>query len=633
MLKSVKYIVFLVAFLFLFGSCNFVSDNTRGNNRIHNNGSGTSNSGTGANNDTGDESGTNNSGAAPSEDPAEPPVQAGPETITLSFDDLEQTPNEGGYYYRILPNTTEVTITGLSNKDVKLVRMNTSNSALTDVNPVTLLSGNTNVSGRMVSSTEYVPVEEKRNSFEYSNCNDNGPYNIPFVDNIDYDNLTQRIGSSGFESSRIVSTSSVTYEEGDTKDFRVRIDDAWTSISATLIAEGDYCYVWVADENLNTSAETNYNSITVYEASLIAYSFDDIYEKEVGLIGNSYSRNKFSQAYINPQRKISIFVYDIDGDYETTIDTLAGTYGFFWAKDLYLRSFAAFFDENDPSEASAKTIVENSNEMEIFYLDALFTNLDYVGLLSIICHEFEHMLYYVNKTLKQSITGSETWFSEMGAMMTEDLFASYLNETYGEFDISIDSPLYRLRKFKSEYYKGGVVFWDDNSMDGSLLSYATSGIFGLWLQRNYGGERLIKQIANNYASNIASITKAIETCGGTDKFVNAFRKYALSFAQPSATKFTLNKSTTGNEEGLFALAAADVWSSNYPRSGSNNETLTYSDPYFVPANYTGTMQSYGFWITGWQSESCSTVKLVLSEPSTEENYIVITDHVGGSNGN
>ena len=30
---------------------------------------------------------------------------------------------------------------------------------------------------------------------------------------------------------------------------------------------------------------------------------------------------------------------------------------------------------------------------------------------------------------------------------------------------------------------------------------------------------------------------------------------------------------------------------------------------------------------------CSTVKLVLSEPSTEENYIVITDHVGGSNGN
>jgi hypothetical protein len=61
---------------------------------------------------------------------------------------------------------------------------------------------------------------------------------------------------------------------------------------------------------------------------------------------------------ITPSDKISILVYDIDGDYSAS--QTGGTFGFFWAKDLYTDSYAQ-------SAAGLR-----SNQTEMFYVDAHF---------------------------------------------------------------------------------------------------------------------------------------------------------------------------------------------------------------------------------------------------------------------
>ena len=230
------------------------------------------------------------------------------------------------------------------------------------------------------------------------------------------------------------------------------------------------------------------------------------------------------------------------------------------------------------------------------------------------------MLYFVNKWMGQRVTTGETWYTEMGAMMAEDCLATYLNNQYQNFVISIDSTLGRLNDFNLLYFSGGLGYW--GSGNAVLTSYAISGIFGCWLQRNYGGKDLIRYLVNNDASNEASITKAINSCGSRDTFKDAFRKFALSFTQPDATAFTLNKARAGDANGNYELVAADPWSETYKNTIEGEDLY---GPLYVRGNYTGVMRGYGFWLTGWNSSQCTGVKLTFSSVTGEENYIVITE--------
>lgn len=545
-------------------------------------------------------------------------------SVTISYRNLERTPHNGGVYYKIPAGKTEVIVTGLpSDKIVSLVRLNTKPQALTNVASVT---GQEYGGSRQVlndaaacNANSDLGLEPSFDSIIY-NENDNGPFEIPFIDTTDYESLEREFKSN--YSSRIVEPDlmvagnqpllSVDDVDIATKQFKV--DDIQGGIPTTLRAVGTYCYVWVADDNYDS---TNYgdsdtepdndNKITTTKAQDLASAFDALYTRETTLIGSSYTTNPATSLFINPQDKISILVYDIQGDYTSTQN--GGTFGMFWGGDLYKSTIPRFSD---------------SNEMELLYVDSHFTDRIFTSVVSTLAHEFEHMLYFVHKCLGQGNFDGNTWYTEMGAMMVEDCLATYLEATYTDFHIDEDSTLSRLKKFNADYYSGGLTYWGDG--DEVYTSYAIAGIFGCWLQRNYGGERLIKEIVNNRDVDMFSIQTAIRTLGYTESFTDLFRKFALSFVQPQATSYTLNKSTRGNANGDYNLVAANPWDVKYSNTYiiSGEPTIFYG-PVYGKGDYSGIMRSYGFWITGWNARQWSGIKLVFSAATDEENYIVIAD--------
>ncbi len=561
-----------------------------------------------------------------------------PQSVTVSYNNLQTTPNVGGKYYPIQTGTTEVIIKNLPvGKKVKLVRMNPSPTACY-VSPVTFTAYSRSANeSRSSYETEFAYIENDSLSYNYVDYagSDDGFFEIPFIDTTDYAKLEREYKEK--HSSRMVEPNLMvaggqSFSEGATKAFKVtkvivvdedEEEEVEIEIHATLRAEGQHCYVWVSDGEIVddqgnysntgkfgnfdiTSATTNNdNKISLDQAEDLAEAFDSLYEIETNLIGDSYNTNPDTSLFINPQAKISILVYDIGGDYTATQN--AGTFGMFWGGDLY--------------KTSAQ---DGSNEMELLYVDSYFTDRVFTSVISTVAHEFEHMLYFVNKWIEQGIKTGATWYTEMGAMMAEDCLATYLNDQYDSFVISSDSTLGRLKNFNISYYSGGLGYW--GSGDDVYTSYAISGIFGCWLQRNYGGKDLISYIVNNNATNETSITKAIQSCGSSDTFIDAFRKFALSFAQPNATAFTLKKSTTADANGHYGLVTADPWNEIYNNTvPTQNGSLTIRGPAYLIEGYSGIMRGYGFWMTGWNNTSSNGVRIQLNSPGEEENYIVITD--------
>lgn len=547
-------------------------------------------------------------------------------SVTISYRNLERTPHNGGVYYKIPAGKTEVIVTGLpsdkSDKIVSLVRLNTKPQALTNVASVT---GQEYGGSRQVlndaaacNANSNLGLEPSFDSIIY-NENDNGPFEIPFIDTTDYESIIRELkannSSQNIKPNYMVvgnSGSQNTFTVGATKNFFVEDgDEDDGQAAATLRYEGTYCYIWVADENFGTDEETdNDNIITLTQAQNLAAAFDALYPKETGLIGNSYTTNPDNTYFINPQAKISILVYDIQGDYAS--NQTGGSFGLFTGIDLFKKT-------NNPEYASSK-----SNEMELLYVDSYFTDRIFTSVVSTVAHEFEHMLYFVHKCLGQSNFDGNTWYTEMGAMMAEDCLATYLADAYDDFDIDVDSTLSRLKKFNADYYSGGLTYWGDG--DDVYTSYAIAGIFGCWLQRNYGGEALIKKIVDNRDVDMFSIQTAIRTLGYPESFTDLFRKFALSFVQPQATSYTLNKSTRGNANGDYNLVAANPWDINYSNAYNiSGQTRILYGPVYGKGNYSGIMRSYGFWITGWDASQWSGIKLVFSAATDEENYIVIAD--------
>lgn len=582
MRTTIKVCISLLMFALLFVSCDLFSNNTN------------------------------------TETPAPNPV---PQSVTISYNSLQNTPHNGGKYYPIQSGTTEVIITNLpAGNNVNLVRMNPTRDDMGGLATVTAndYSG-TSHSALDNYETELACIENdpaSYNSVGYVGTSD-GPFEIPFIDKTDYAKLEREYkdkhSSRMVEPNFMVANSTNTFAENDTKTFKVEKTNnnnvkVKYTINATLKKEGTHCYIWVANSNYDSTVygepETppnDDNKISFDQVEDLADAFDSLYEIETALIGNSYTTNPETTYFINPQAKISILVYDIEDDYTST--QIGGTFGMFWGGDLYNAS-----------------VQEDSNEMELLYVDSYFTDRVFTSVISTVAHEFEHMLYFVNKWIEQRITTGETWYTEMGAMMAEDCLATYLSTHAQNFVISTDSTLGRLDVFNLLYFSGGLGYWGSGSA--VYTSYAISGIFGCWLQRNYGGKDLINYIVNNDASNEASITKAIQSSGSNDTFLDAFRKFALSFVQPDATAFTLNKSRPADANGNYALVAADPWSETYKNQIDEDDYLY--GPLFVPGNYTGIMRRYGFWLSGWNSSACTGVRLNLSAVTGEENYIVIT---------
>ena len=104
-----------------------------------------------------------------------------------------------------------------------------------------------------------------------------------------------------------------------------------------------------------------------------------------------------------------------------------------------------------------------------------------------------------NSNSVNDIRTCATWFTEMLAMTTEDMFQKNLDI------LDQDSPKNRLPYFGLGYYYG-FRSWDDTKID-PLMMYANTYAFGAFLARNFGGVDLIKNIAQNLENFLVNLHK------------------------------------------------------------------------------------------------------------------------------
>ncbi|MBO4629748.1 MAG: hypothetical protein J5687_07350 [Treponema sp.] len=323
---------------------------------------------------------------------------------------------------------------------------------------------------------------------------------------------------------------------------------------------GTYCYIY-ADTRNDSGADKGI-SLSDDDYKALGQKFDACYALETSIIGNPLYSKYNDSLFVPCNQKIVILVSDLFGDAKK--DQQSGTVGYFYSGDLYSQTF---FD--DPTTGLNKGLDNtdpsyiHSNECEMFYIDALFLTKMPDTVYSTLVHEFNHMINYVvktvnymtNKTNVNALRSCDTWFTEMLAMTTEDMFQSYLKLK------DEDSPKARLPYFGFAYYYG-FKSWDDKKVE-PLIMYANTYAFGAFLARNFGGVELIKQIAQNDYVNEQAITKALQTIYPNETYTDektqetkpidytyALRKFTMCIVNTGAdNSFSLNRGT-GFKNGL-----------------------------------------------------------------------------------
>lgn len=348
----------------------------------------------------------------------------------------------------------------------------------------------------------------------------------------------------------------------DTRNFYAATKDnktnnQWAS-GCQLKAIGQHCYVWFkAKDGIN---------INDGKLQTLADTFDSIYEKETYIFGKNTLDTQTDSTKIDitdPDTKVHIIVYDLFDDLETTKQTRGGTFGYFWGLDFNNSTEVPEYD-NDGN------LLYNlySNKCQCLHIDSYFLEIAEKSIQSTIAHEFQHLLHYVNKTLKYKESSgesgyrySDTWFNEMMSMVCEDIMQTQI----GLADSA--SPKSRLSNFNGSYNKG-FLRWRNTSSDDPndvYMSYANAYAFGAYLVRNYGID-FIKELAHNNEINKNAITAALDAVDAPeDTFDKAYDKFYNVVLNPKGSNYTLNKETsktynyTTGKSATFRCTAVNLY--------------------------------------------------------------------------
>ena len=316
-------------------------------------------------------------------------------------------------------------------------------------------------------------------------------------------------------------------------------------IDVWLAKEGTYCYVFVDSNDKLIKNDEDGKAI----AETIAAKFDSCYVKETAIIGDPIY-TKYHSSYFAPcGDKVCILISDLYGDSnaEDTAENAehGDVYGYFYSADLFNQTFL----NRDDIKQQLGTI--KTNACEVFYIDSYFLTKTPNEIYSTLVHEFNHMINFVTKTVKYMTAHPDTninympfcgtWFTEMLAMTTEDMFADFLGLD------DEHTPRQRLLYFNL-FYNYGFVNWNEYTVAGyekeknmyMYVNYANTYAFGAFLARNFGGTKLIKEIAQNEYVDDTAITKAIQKVYGSGyDFEFALENFAwtlITTAKPSTSE-------------------------------------------------------------------------------------------------
>jgi len=225
---------------------------------------------------------------------------------------------------------------------------------------------------------------------------------------------------------------------------------------------------------------------------------NDIYDWVTTVFGEEWGASG-SSSLIESSNHISILLTDISQDNKEN----GGVIGYFHSKDNFI---AAEYS--------------GSNERIMFYIDSVmyangtdtWDENDFwpQQVFSTLAHEFQHMIYFYQKNVKQNLQGTDTWINEMLSESTEDLVAVKMN---------VDGPrnvvASRGDAGESNNINGRYPLFNKNntlspiSWDNTLENYSTVSSFGAYLLRNYGGANVLHNIVNNNLINEEALMYAV----------------------------------------------------------------------------------------------------------------------------
>jgi hypothetical protein len=387
--------------------------------------------------------------------------------------------------------------------------------------------------------------------------------------------------------------SSVLYTVGSTRRFWVESvynNRNFVQKTATLVKQGAYCNIWVMND---------LTTFTTAQAQEIADKFDAIYPVETSLLGYENGGGPTGNGGIDNDKRIQILVYDIGYDQAA----YSYTAGYFWAKDMILDNVVSSYSEL------------RSNEAEMFYINGN-RNLQVIGMFKTLVHEFQHMINYSQKYIKNNVT-SASWYNEMLSMMTEDVIAPLIGigPTHSSHPIR-----YRIPRFLINYNLSGLTEWNPNN--NVLDSYSVAYAFGAYLLRNYGGAALLKELlANNY-TNTNSVTAALRKVNNDNglSFENALRRFGetliYSGTIPSDV-LSFDKTDTRTISGYtYTATKFDVWND-----------YGYTKPKVLGAGEQAVMRPHSISVhqaSEWRNKS-GNLSITLQRPanSSVEFYLMV----------
>ncbi len=340
---------------------------------------------------------------------------------------------------------------------------------------------------------------------------------------------------------------------------------------------GKHCYVF-SDEKDKSNRLIR---LTDEDYVALGQKFDSCYELETAVIGDPFYKKYYSSMFVPCNDKIVILVSDLFGDATEDQIYKGGTAGYFYFGDLFSEAYLNNNYNKGLSKDNQNYIY--GNELEIFYVDSYFLYRNPGTIYSTLVHEFNHMINFVLKRLNyltetHSNRAMSTWYTEMLAMVTEDMFQYKLKLS------DADSPKARIPWFNN-YYNYGFKFWDyDAGNDQTLydtIMYANTYAFGAFLARNFGGVELIKEIAQNNYINEESITKALQKVNRNSAitFDDALEKFAccLFNIQEDGKLYTFNKQA-GSRADVLYFSAIDL--NNTIVQDSDGKKYNYPPKYY-----------------------------------------------------
>lgn len=391
---------------------------------------------------------------------------------------------------QVEPNETSVSFSGLNNNDIYLININSTDNIVASKNLRWITSDTVNafvsqeiseiMYSRNLNALSSEDVENNRAladailmaddltakgksvSGVYSNGLVRLEAELPNFENLDVSFADSSVSRA------INDVTNYTCTLGSIRYFYMVENDNLYLKESLLCAIGDYCYIWVDKDCYNdNSIASNDNFISSEQAERVQATFDMLYPYVTSVFGDKYQGSE-DEDFIEKKDKISIFINDISQDYEQ--DQISGVLGYFNNID-FLQEYII--------EGSGKKY-NISNQDELFYIDTHFVDSYEKMAMSTLAHEFQHMLRYVNKGMRND--SNEVWCNEMGSLLCEELIQHKLEIS------DYDSPKSRLYQFCRDYYQDGMLEWDGDSVD-----YATVYAFGAWLVRNYGGVDLLNK--------------------------------------------------------------------------------------------------------------------------------------------